>query len=228
MAAARELAAGQNWSDLDHGRAREVGEKKEEREGVRFHALPTAEEHQGNRILRRKSGAGGLLWWWCSCSSVLAAGTCPCGGGLQGGASGARAAQGTRETGTGPGRGGGDARAAGSVPGGVLVVHIEIGGRRTGTWAPGGWAKPVRKGGYGCRIGHQGATQRQGHGALVAGDRRVRLQQQAHEQQESGATATASVHGCEGGGRAGARGKSRADYVGSRDAMQRLGLRENL
>jgi hypothetical protein len=42
--------------------------------------------------------------------------------------------------------------------------------------------------------------QRQGHGALVAGDRRVRLQQQAHEQQESGATATASVRGCEGGG----------------------------
>jgi hypothetical protein len=34
MADARELAAGQNWSDLDHGRAREVGEKKEEREGV--------------------------------------------------------------------------------------------------------------------------------------------------------------------------------------------------
>jgi hypothetical protein len=40
MAAAWELAVGQNWSDLDHGRAREVGEKREEREGVRFHALP--------------------------------------------------------------------------------------------------------------------------------------------------------------------------------------------
>jgi hypothetical protein len=41
-------------------------------------------------------------------------------------------------------------------------------------------------------------------------------------------TAVASVHGCEGRGRAGARGKSRAGYMGSRDAMQRLGLRKNL
>jgi hypothetical protein len=32
-----------------------VGEKKEEREAVRFHALPVAEEHRGNRILQRKS-----------------------------------------------------------------------------------------------------------------------------------------------------------------------------
>jgi hypothetical protein len=30
------------------------------------------------------------------------------------------------------------------------------------------------------------------------------------------------------GGRARARGKARAGYVGSRDAMQRLGLHENL
>jgi hypothetical protein len=45
MAAARELPAGQNCSDLDHGRAREVGEKKEEREGFRFHALAAAEMH---------------------------------------------------------------------------------------------------------------------------------------------------------------------------------------
>jgi hypothetical protein len=41
-------------------------------------------------------------------------------------------------------------------------------------------------------------------------------------------TAAASVRGCEGRRRAGARGKSRAGYVGSRDAMRRLGLRENL
>jgi hypothetical protein len=54
MAAARELPASQNWSDLDHGRAREVGEKKEERERVRFHALPAAEMHQGDRISWRK------------------------------------------------------------------------------------------------------------------------------------------------------------------------------
>jgi hypothetical protein len=45
MAAAWELAAGRNCNDLDHGRARELGEKKEEREGVRFHALPAAEGH---------------------------------------------------------------------------------------------------------------------------------------------------------------------------------------
>jgi hypothetical protein len=42
------------------------------------------------------------------------------------------------------------------------------------------------------------------------------------------ATAAASVRGCAGGGRAGARGKARAGYVGSGDAMQRVGLRENL
>jgi hypothetical protein len=34
--------------------------------------------------------------------------------------------------------------------------------------------------------------------------------------------------GCAGGGRAGARGKARAGYMGSRDVMQRVGLRENL
>jgi hypothetical protein len=41
-------------------------------------------------------------------------------------------------------------------------------------------------------------------------------------------TAATSVRGCEGRRRAGARGKSRAGYVGSRDAMRRLGLHENL
>jgi hypothetical protein len=50
--------------------------------------------------------------------------------------------------------------------------------------------------------------------------------QEGHRQ--GTATAAVSVRGCEGRGRAGARGKSRAGYVGSRDAMQRLGLRENL
>jgi hypothetical protein len=73
MAAARELPAGQNWSDLDHGRARELGEKKEEREGVRFHALPAAEMHRGDRISRRKMKGGSvhpfqavllLCWFW--------------------------------------------------------------------------------------------------------------------------------------------------------------------
>jgi hypothetical protein len=38
MAAARELAAGRNCSDLDHGRAREVGEKKEKKDG--FDSMP--------------------------------------------------------------------------------------------------------------------------------------------------------------------------------------------
>jgi hypothetical protein len=50
----------------------------------------------------------------------------------------------------------------------------------------------------------------------------------ARVQGEKGATAAAFVRGCEGRGRVGARGNSRAGYVGSRDAMQRLGLRENL
>jgi hypothetical protein len=61
MAAARKLPVGQNWSDLDHGRAREVGEKKEEREGVRFHALPAAETHRDDRISREKTARSGLF-----------------------------------------------------------------------------------------------------------------------------------------------------------------------
>jgi hypothetical protein len=73
MAAARKLPVGQNWSDLDHGRAREVGEKKEEREGVRFHALPAAEMHRGDRISWRKMALaalfmGGCSVQFCSCS----------------------------------------------------------------------------------------------------------------------------------------------------------------
>jgi hypothetical protein len=66
---------------------------------------------------------------------------------------------------------------------------MEIGGRRTGAWAPGGSARPVRRGAAAAGLGHQGMTQRQGHGALVAGDRRGRLQQLGHKQQEPGATA---------------------------------------
>jgi hypothetical protein len=65
MAAARELPAGRNCSDLDRGRAREVGGKKEEREGVQFHALPAAEMHCRDRISRRKMQVR-------VCSSVLA------------------------------------------------------------------------------------------------------------------------------------------------------------
>jgi hypothetical protein len=75
MAAARELAAGQNWSDFGHWRAREVGEKKEEREGVRFHALPAAEEHRGDRISQEKVAPA-----VCSVRQRSAPG-----GGLQGG-----------------------------------------------------------------------------------------------------------------------------------------------
>jgi hypothetical protein len=36
--------------DFGHGRSREVGEKKEEREGIQFHALPAAEMHRRDRI----------------------------------------------------------------------------------------------------------------------------------------------------------------------------------
>jgi hypothetical protein len=148
--------------DFGYGRSREVGQTKEDDEGIPFHTLHTTRTHRGDRILRRKNGTGGLFWRWCSCSSVLVASAYPCGGGLQGGAAGARAALGTRETGAGPGRGGGDTQAAASVPGGVLVVRLETGGRRTGTWVPGGWAGPVRRGAAAAGLGHQGAMQRQG------------------------------------------------------------------
>jgi hypothetical protein len=104
----------------------------------------------------------------------------------------------------------------------------ETGGRRTGVGSLGAGQGRSVGGAAAAGLGHQGAMQRQGHGVLVAGDRRGRLQQQGHEQQESGVAVTASVRGCAGEGRAGARGKSRAGYVGRRDAMQRLGLRKNL
>jgi hypothetical protein len=69
MAAARKLPVGQNWSDLDHGRAREVGEKKEEREGVRFHALPAAEmQPRRSNFARENSKVGSVLSGFCSCS----------------------------------------------------------------------------------------------------------------------------------------------------------------
>jgi hypothetical protein len=56
-----------NSIDFGYGRSREVGEKKEEREGIRLHALPAAEEHRGDRNLAGKrqrrfcSGGGALL-----------------------------------------------------------------------------------------------------------------------------------------------------------------------
>jgi hypothetical protein len=43
-----------------------VGEKKEEREGVRFHALPAAEMHRRDRISRRKRH-----WRLCSWVAML-------------------------------------------------------------------------------------------------------------------------------------------------------------
>jgi hypothetical protein len=66
IAAAWELVAGQNCSDLDLGRAQEVGEMKEEREGVRFHALPAAEIHCRDRISRRKMALAALFMGGCS------------------------------------------------------------------------------------------------------------------------------------------------------------------
>jgi hypothetical protein len=53
---------GLNPSDFGHMRVREVGEKKEEREGVRFHVLPVAEEHRGDRISREKMATSGLFY----------------------------------------------------------------------------------------------------------------------------------------------------------------------
>jgi hypothetical protein len=92
MAAARELPAGRNCSDLDHGRVREVGEKKEEREGVRFHALPAVEMHCRDRISRRMMALATLFMGGCSVlASVLGAGS---GGGI-----GASAAPGGAQTG---------------------------------------------------------------------------------------------------------------------------------
>jgi hypothetical protein len=85
---------GRNSGNFGHGRAREVGENKEERERVRFHALPAAEEHPGNRILVGK--------WWRR--SVLAAALCswrwPAGGKRAGG-DGAGVGQGATHEGDG-------------------------------------------------------------------------------------------------------------------------------
>jgi hypothetical protein len=70
---------GRNSGDFGHERAREVGEKKEEREGVRFHALPVAEEHRDDRILRRKMALAALFMGGCSVSaSVPGAGSGGC------------------------------------------------------------------------------------------------------------------------------------------------------
>jgi hypothetical protein len=67
---------------------------------------------------------------------------------------------------------------------------METGGRRTGAWSPGGWARPVRRGGCGCRTWASG-------GDAEAGARRPdgRRQERAAaaagcEQQEPRATAT--------------------------------------
>jgi hypothetical protein len=64
--------------DFGHGRSREVGEKKEETEGIRFHALPAAEMHRRDRISIGNRAAAALFvvaagcswrqqcsWWWC-------------------------------------------------------------------------------------------------------------------------------------------------------------------
>jgi hypothetical protein len=76
MAAAATV--GPNSGDFGHGRAREVGGKNEEREGVRFHALPAAEMHCRDRISIGKRAAAALFvvaaicswrqrcsWWLC-------------------------------------------------------------------------------------------------------------------------------------------------------------------
>jgi hypothetical protein len=64
--------------DFGHGGSREAGQMKEDREGVRFHALPAAEMHCRDRISIKKRAAAALFvvaavcswrwrcsWWWC-------------------------------------------------------------------------------------------------------------------------------------------------------------------
>jgi hypothetical protein len=48
-------------SDAGHGRARGVGQKKEDDEGIRFHTLLTAGMHRGGRILPKKRVAAVLF-----------------------------------------------------------------------------------------------------------------------------------------------------------------------
>jgi hypothetical protein len=67
----QELAVGQNSRDLGHGRARKVGEKREEVEGVPFYTLLAAEMHRGGRSLDVKeavvvcSSQRDNGWWRC-------------------------------------------------------------------------------------------------------------------------------------------------------------------
>jgi hypothetical protein len=117
---------GRNSDNFGHGRAREVGEKKEEREGVRFHTLPAAEMHCRDRISRKMQGR--------VCSSVLAAG-------LHGGRQGAPA--------QGKGRDGGAGGARRRV-GDALVVAAYITGAAR---AAGGWAGATRRPTRGARGG---------------------------------------------------------------------------
>jgi hypothetical protein len=80
VAAATVLQIAGNFG---HGRSREVGEKKEEREGIRFHALPAAEMHRRDRILRRKMKGGSVLSCAGSCSGDCLLHTWGLGGGLR-------------------------------------------------------------------------------------------------------------------------------------------------
>jgi hypothetical protein len=67
MAAVEGLAAGQNCSDLDHGRVGEVG-KKNEVERNPFYRLPLLETHHGSRNL-----AGKMMTVVCSWHKLVPA-----------------------------------------------------------------------------------------------------------------------------------------------------------
>jgi hypothetical protein len=112
--------------DLGHGRAQGAVQMKEDDERIPFHTLLTAGMHRRDRISRRKMRRLSILFQAVRLVFPGSSALVP-GGGLQerGGAAGGRAGRGRgrRAGGAGPGHGGRDARAAASVPGGVLVVR---------------------------------------------------------------------------------------------------------
>jgi hypothetical protein len=111
---------------LGHERSQGAGQMKEDDEGIPFHTLLTVGMHRRDRISRRKMQRLSVLFQAVRLLFPGASAPVP-GSGLQerGGAVGGRAGRGRgrRAGGAGPGRGGRDARAAASVPGGVLVVR---------------------------------------------------------------------------------------------------------
>jgi hypothetical protein len=132
--------------DFGHGISREVGEKKEEREGIRFHALPAAEMHRRDRISqgKRRRRVCSSSVPFLSCTSV------------HGGSAQDKDVQGRRW-----------ARPGGCCwPGGARVQgwHDSMRGAAAATAAGGGSVREARhrrkSDGGGCRAGRRAALGR--------------------------------------------------------------------